>query len=228
MKSATEALFGKNDNCSKRLLSCPLDNRHPETAVRYVQLNPVRASLIREAESYQWGMGDSAECMVTGGAGCGSSVPAVRDRQIQRRWVSWTATLPPHSPGCDNAWALGPAGLVVGRRRSLGQGSLEKPDGLMEAVRRESGTGGKRYRYSLTETAFRARFLWAESGLPARTPLGSRVFVAARRTGTAVGLALFNKHAAVRSDWYETRHQLAAARSCGRGAELPDGGPRVS
>jgi hypothetical protein len=64
----------------RRFFSYPLDDRHPATAVRYVGLNPVRAGLVREAESYHWGMADSAEYVVNGGgAGCGSSSPAVRD-----------------------------------------------------------------------------------------------------------------------------------------------------
>jgi putative transposase len=37
-----------------RYFSCALDNRHTATAVRYVELNPVRAGLVREAEAYQW------------------------------------------------------------------------------------------------------------------------------------------------------------------------------
>ena len=37
-----------------RYFSCPLDERHTSTAVRYVELNPVRAGLVCEAESYQW------------------------------------------------------------------------------------------------------------------------------------------------------------------------------
>lgn len=37
-----------------RFFSCPLDDRHTATAVRYVELNPVRAGLVREAESCQW------------------------------------------------------------------------------------------------------------------------------------------------------------------------------
>jgi putative transposase len=32
-----------------RFFSCPLDDRHTATAVRYVELNPVRAGLVREA-----------------------------------------------------------------------------------------------------------------------------------------------------------------------------------
>lgn len=37
-----------------RFFSCPLDDRHTATAVRYVEQNPVRAGLVREAELYQW------------------------------------------------------------------------------------------------------------------------------------------------------------------------------
>jgi hypothetical protein len=186
MKSVTEALFGKSDNCSKRILSCPPDSRHPATAFRFAELNPVPASLVREAELYHRSVAVSAECVANGGvACCGSSSPVVRDRQAQWRWVSRTATLPPRGPGCDNAWALGPAGLVVGRRRSLGQGSLEEPDSLVEAVRRESDTEGKRHRYSLTVAALRAHLQWAESGLRQKTSPGSRVLVAACRTVTA-------------------------------------------
>jgi hypothetical protein len=184
MKSATEILFGKSDNCSKCFLSCPLDSRHPVTAVRCVELNPVRSCLVREAESQHWGVTASAEFVADGGgAGWCSSSSAVRGRPVQWRWVSWTVTLPPHSPGCDNAWAFGPA--VVGRRRSLGQGSLEEPDVLIEAVRRESGTEAKRHRYSLTEAALRAHLPWAECGLAQKTSPGSRVLVAACRTETA-------------------------------------------
>lgn len=119
-----------------------------------------------------------------GRAGCGSSSPARGDRQVQWRLASGTATLPPRSPGCDNPWALGLAGLVVGRPKGLGQGFLEGPDGLTEAVRREAGTEGKRHRYRLTETALRAHLLWAESGLRQKRWPGSRVLVAACRTGT--------------------------------------------
>jgi len=37
-----------------RFFSCPLDDRHTATAVRYFELNPVRTGLVREAESYHW------------------------------------------------------------------------------------------------------------------------------------------------------------------------------
>lgn len=37
-----------------RFYSCPLDDRHALAAVRYVERNPVRARLVRKAESYAW------------------------------------------------------------------------------------------------------------------------------------------------------------------------------
>lgn len=37
-----------------RYFSCPLDEGHLWTAVRYVELNPVRAGLAKEASSYRW------------------------------------------------------------------------------------------------------------------------------------------------------------------------------
>jgi hypothetical protein len=186
MKSATEVLFRKSNNCSRRFLYAQLGDRHPASVVGYVELNPMRTSLVCEGDSYHWVMTDGAEYTVNGeGAGSGSSSSAAVDRQVQRLWASWTVSLPPHSPGCDNPWALGPTGLFVGRRRGLGQGSLLEPDDLIEAVRRESSTEGKRHRYSLTGPVLRTHLLWADGGLRQMIPPGSRVLVAACRTKTA-------------------------------------------
>jgi len=38
----------------ERFYSCPMDERHCLTAVRYVEQNPVRAGLTRTAEDYRW------------------------------------------------------------------------------------------------------------------------------------------------------------------------------
>ena len=38
----------------ERFYSCPMDERHCLVAVRYVEQNPVRAGLVREAEEYRW------------------------------------------------------------------------------------------------------------------------------------------------------------------------------
>jgi hypothetical protein len=227
MKSVTEVLFGRSKDDSSRRLSCPPDDRHPETAGQHVELHPVRAGLVREAASVRRAIAGSAERVGRGGAGSSSSSPAKGDRPIQEHWVYGTATLPPRSPGCDSERALGPAGLAVDRRRGLGQGPLEVPYGLTEVVRRESGTEGERHRYSLTEAALRARLLWAEKGLGQKIPPGSRVLVAACRTGTA-SVQPGSRQAAVRSVWYEKQHKLAVLRSRGCCAELPDGSARVS
>jgi len=46
-----------------RFFSCPLDESHLWTALRYVELNPVRASLAEEAGAYAW---SSAAAHLTG------------------------------------------------------------------------------------------------------------------------------------------------------------------
>jgi putative transposase len=37
-----------------RFFSCPLDDSHLWAAVRYVELNPVRAAIVERAETYRW------------------------------------------------------------------------------------------------------------------------------------------------------------------------------
>ena len=73
----------------RRFFFFTLDDRHIATAIRYAKSNPVRAGLLRKAESYHWGMADIAEHAVNGGAGCGSSSPAVRDSVVDTHPGSW-------------------------------------------------------------------------------------------------------------------------------------------
>jgi putative transposase len=42
-----------------RFYSCPLDDRHRWTALRYVELNPVRAGLVMAAEQWRWSSAQS-------------------------------------------------------------------------------------------------------------------------------------------------------------------------
>ena len=37
-----------------RFFSCPLDEAHLWAAIRYVELNPVRAGMVARAEDYKW------------------------------------------------------------------------------------------------------------------------------------------------------------------------------
>jgi putative transposase len=37
-----------------RFLSCPMDEKHAYAAIRYVELNPVRAGIVDRAEEYRW------------------------------------------------------------------------------------------------------------------------------------------------------------------------------
>jgi hypothetical protein len=185
MKSATDLHFGEGDNCGTNFPCSQPDSRHARTVIGYGELNPVRTSLIGEDDWYRWIMTDGVEYMVNGAGACGSSSPAAVDQDVRPVWASWTVTMPPHNPGCDSPWALGPTGFCVGRRRGPGQGSLEEPDIRLEAVGRASGTDGKRHRYSLTGTVLRVHLHWAECGLRQKRSPGSRVLEAACRTGTA-------------------------------------------
>jgi len=129
MKSASGVIFRRSCNSRYRFLSRRPDDRRTVTAVRSVELDPVLSCLIREAESSQWRISASAECVDNGSdAGWCTSSSAVKGRPVQWRWVSWTATLLPRSPGCDNIWASGSAGLVAGRRSGIGQGPLQESD----------------------------------------------------------------------------------------------------
>ena len=205
MKSATKLLFGKSNKCSKHLLSSQLDSRHPATVVGHLELNTVRAGLICEADSYRWVLADGAEYLVNGeGAGRGSSSTTV-DRHVQRFWASWTVTLPPHSPGCDNLWvwaqrvirrpAQGPWAGFPGRAGCPDRGSpsrvgyrREAPSVLVDWYRASDPppVGGM---WAPVEDI--ARFESVDSCLS---------------DGDGFGLTLFDRQTAVRSGWYEKQH----------------------
>jgi len=92
-----------------RSLFYPLDDRHTATAVRYLELSPVRAGLVREAESFRWGAADSGEYAVSGGAaGSGRFQSQSEKLTLSMALGALDYDLPPHGPGCDNARRLGP------------------------------------------------------------------------------------------------------------------------
>lgn len=64
-----------------RFYSCPLDESHLWTALRYVELNPVRAGMASAAETWRWSSG-AAHC-----------IPGVADQWLDMdRWRKrWTA-----------------------------------------------------------------------------------------------------------------------------------------
>ena len=82
-----------------RFYSAPLDRAHLTAALRYVDLNPVRARLADEAVAYRW---SSAEAHVTGRDRFGL-VDADRWRQICPD-DDWLGTLRP-ARGVDEDWA---------------------------------------------------------------------------------------------------------------------------
>lgn len=73
-----------------RFFSCPLDEAHAERALRYVELNPVRAGLVKRAEEWRW---SSAQGHVTGEPdGLVTPTPVIDDgeswRELLRRGTS--------------------------------------------------------------------------------------------------------------------------------------------
>jgi len=72
-----------------RFFSCPLDEEHLWTAVRYVERNPVRAGLAQRAEEYRWS---------SAAAHCGLGQDAVLSdpceltaRMTPEQWRRWLA-----------------------------------------------------------------------------------------------------------------------------------------
>jgi putative transposase len=69
-----------------RYYSCVLDERHLYAAVRYVEMNPVRAGIVSLAEEYQW---SSAAAHVAGG----TDTPLSEDCPLLDGISDWTAYL---------------------------------------------------------------------------------------------------------------------------------------
>jgi len=63
-----------------RFYSCPLDESHLWTALRYVELNPVRAGMAAAAELWRWSSA-GAHC------GAGSPDPMLEMQRWRRRWT---------------------------------------------------------------------------------------------------------------------------------------------
>lgn len=116
-----------------RYFSSPLDSSHFMNAVRYVELNPVRAGLARKAEDYRWS---------SAAAHCG----LLRDPVIERRpqstlftsiddWSKWLARGVPdecvrllRQNGCQNL-PCGSTEFVAGLERLAGRPLTFKPQG---------------------------------------------------------------------------------------------------
>lgn len=69
-----------------RFFSCPLDHRHLITAVKYVELNPVRAGMCKQASEYEW---SSARYHL----GLEKKNPVVKDRQWFGSTEDWKKLL---------------------------------------------------------------------------------------------------------------------------------------
>lgn len=70
-----------------RFYSCPMDEEHLWTAVRYVELNPVRAGLADRAENYPWSSA-AAHCGMRADPLISSEFPP---KGVVEDWSSWLA-----------------------------------------------------------------------------------------------------------------------------------------
>lgn len=66
-----------------RFYSCPLDRSHVWIALRYAELNPVRAGLVGEAESWRWSSA-AAHC------GCEEPEACLEMKMWKERWSTGT------------------------------------------------------------------------------------------------------------------------------------------
>jgi putative transposase len=64
-----------------RFYSCPLDDAHLWAALRYVELNPVRAGMVSVAEQWQWSSA-AAHCNP------GASDKMLETQRWQQRWTA--------------------------------------------------------------------------------------------------------------------------------------------
>ena len=88
------AAFWNGQRCSTghvwqgRFYSCPLDEKHLWEALRYVELNPVRAGMVGTAERWPWSSA-AAHC------GVSSPDPALEMERWRQRWSApeWSSFL---------------------------------------------------------------------------------------------------------------------------------------
>ncbi|MCE5229843.1 transposase [bacterium] len=92
---------------ANRFHSTPLDESHLWTAVRYIELNPVRAGLVARAEDWPW---SSAAAHLTGGGQAGAPLLAperpfggVQRHPLDGRPIGWAAWLAMALEGEDEA-----------------------------------------------------------------------------------------------------------------------------
>lgn len=77
-----------------RFYSCMLSPNHLTVALRYVEQNPVRANLVRNAEDYPW---SSARAHLTGQMGGMLDVDAWLGRGSEQGWAAMLNGVPPDS-----------------------------------------------------------------------------------------------------------------------------------
>jgi hypothetical protein len=207
MKSAPEVLFGKSDNCSIR--SSRLPDVKPSCGApqaRGHSYKSAQPSVCRSPSSTrrQPGVAHHTSAQATPqilrndvlahapklltGPRPAVNVSSGRPGKVHFnwRWAPWTVILPPHGPGCDNAWALGPTELFSRLTQGPGLGSFTVPASparqsveSRETVGRAAGTRDNKPRFGLTSCGRKvgspkitARFESVCSCLPDRHVVG--------------------------------------------------------
>ncbi len=98
-----------------RFYSCPLDETHLWKALRYVELNPVRAGMAPEAAEWRWS---------SAAAHCGGSAPhaGLEMERWRKRWT--VAEWRQHLASADSAGDVATLRQYTHRGRPLGSKTL--------------------------------------------------------------------------------------------------------
>ena len=98
-----------------RFYSCPMDPGHLWTALRYVELNPVRAGMVAEAAAWPWS---------SAAAHCGTADPdACLDMSTWRKAWSETSWRPVPGAGGGGVRTAGPSAMYA-QRTTVGAGGV--------------------------------------------------------------------------------------------------------
>ena len=124
-----------------RYYSCALDEPHVHAAVRYVEMNPVRAGIVASAEDYPW---SSAKSHVTGAA---DSVLSGRCFLVEtiRDWKQYLAEAPDQAAGTklikstNTGRPCGEDDFVKRLEAQLGRRFASLPPGRRDTRKNEEG-----------------------------------------------------------------------------------------
>jgi len=119
-----------------RFYSCPMDDEHTWTAIRYVERNPVRAKMVRHAEDYPWSSAP-AHCGLLADPLLTELDPRPAE---ESEWATWLE-------GADDAQVLERLRSRTRTGRPVGsEAFVEKLEGIVGRVLRARKVGRPRKR----------------------------------------------------------------------------------